>query len=198
MPRHPWVRWALALAVAVCSVAHVAAALADVVEDKRRHYSFTLPEGFSAVPTTGTQTHAFKKEGFTRAELGQTITIEPLGRTLEHEGRSPEATVTTLLWKVFELSVVRSEPVVDGRPAVLYQVQVPLKTEAIRIDVLGERREENEAHELLVSIVGGLQGESSWLTEAERSDQLMKTVGKAIIVAFFVIGGLFVFRKLRS
>jgi len=186
--------------VIVVALALTAEAAPPLVDDRGHGYSFVLPDGYSefaegrAAPRVlqsfmRGQPHE-PSFGVLRVEaLGGTIGREPLNRaTVEKAARdSVRGSGIEVLgfayqptrWRGFPLEVVATQLVHDGEKLMTLGVQVPLRREAIQIYFMGPAADEARLHADLAQILGSLRGESSWLTDDERSERLGFGVGLA-------------------
>lgn len=129
--------------------------------------------------------------------LGGTIGREPL--TLEG-GRQyvPPGTALSLEtyeWQGFEVQGIRARLKVNGHDATSVTVQVPLRKEAIQVEVgdIGK----GDPRETVQSVLRGLQGESNWLTDQERGYKLGSGIGRLVGFGLMAVIGIAYLRGSR-
>jgi hypothetical protein len=108
------------------------------------------------------------------------------------------ATLFELPWKSFTVQGFRGEVDIQGKPAVTFAAQIPLKKEAIQIVIAGDRGSEDEVARTLREIVANTDGESNWLTDGERSYRLGYGLGRLLGVLAIVGLVIWLIRKARS
>jgi hypothetical protein len=155
-------------------------------------FQLEVPDGFVRQPELvgGDILFAFRRPQKEGERFDTTILVSRLHGPLDREkrdqnrngvrARNPQATVSTETWKAFEIDVFRvPEPAGDFRVVTL-NAQVPLKPEAIQVSVAAEEAREADAREVLRSVLAKLEGESNWLTDAERAHRLGEGVGRLV------------------
>jgi hypothetical protein len=66
-------------------------------------------------------------------------------------------------WQDFDIDAIETSKEARGVALVTIEAQVPLKTEAIQVSVVGPRDRRDESLALVKQLLGGLRGESNWL-----------------------------------
>ena len=99
------------------------------------------------------------------------ISREKIGKKLAE--RYPIADTTTEQWKGLDLEVFRVYEREGEIRVLAYMTQVPLKPNAVQVEVFGEADREEELKNLLRSILGSMDGKSNWLTPEQRVNQLI-------------------------
>jgi hypothetical protein len=167
-------------------------------------FTFTLPDGFENPAGAGAGAPsgmAFKRGqpgvgSFAILEIvpmGGTIGPGKLNRPVVEESarsslRAANATATdfdyrTTRWKTFDLELVVAHVAKGNQRLVTLTTQVPLVRQAVQVNLLGPAADEARLLGELQSILGSLDGQSSWLSDAERSERLGRMAG-------FLVGGL--------
>lgn len=169
-------------------------------------YQFTVPEGFVEFPE-GRASNPDLVECWAEDEPAsqQGAIILCVQRLHGVIGREPMradelpvgARLTTLRWREFDLQGVRAQVERDEGPAFSLVAQVPLKPEAIQLLVAGPADQVERGDTLLKATLASLHGQSNWLTSAERSERIGKSVGIWITIAF-AIGVVWYMRKRRA
>jgi hypothetical protein len=170
-------------------------------------YQFTVPEGFVEFPE-GRASNPDLVECWTEEAPASTqgplvLCVQRLHGVI---GRDPiradelpvGAQLTTLRWGEFELQGVRANVERDEGPGFSLVAQVPLKPEAIQLLFAGPADEVERGDTLLHAALASLHGKSNWLTSAERSEQIGKSVGIWITIAFAVGAVLYMRKRLAK
>ena len=169
-------------------------------------YQLTVPEGFVEFPE-GRASNPDLVECWTEEEPASQqgamiLCVQRLHGVIGREAMRPDevpvgAQLTTLRWREFDVQGVRAQVERDEGPAFSLVAQVPLKPEAIQLLVAGPADQVERGDTLLRATLASLQGKSNWLTSAERSERLGKSVGIWISIAF-AVGVVFYMRKRRA
>ena len=80
-------------------------------------------------------------------------------------------------WKGFQIQGLRTQETQNGESVVALVAQVPLRHEAIQLTFAGAVDQEARADSLLRVTLASLDGESNWLTSAQRSERLGRIAG---------------------
>jgi hypothetical protein len=180
------------------------AAAGPSVDASALGFTFTLPDGFEnpAGAAAGASSGMAFKRGqpavgsFAILEIvpmAGTIGPGKLNRPMVEESaraslRAANATATdfdyrTARWKTFDLELVVAHVAKGNQRLVTLTTQVPLARQAVQVNLLGPAADEARLLGEIQSVLGSLDGRSSWLSDAERSERLGRLVG-------FLIGGL--------
>lgn len=192
---------ALAFAVSVALLARPAAA-GPTVDAAKLGFTFTLPDGFENTDANAggaTSGMAFKR-GQPGAGSFAVLEIVPMRgtigpgklvrKTLEDSAnaalRAAGATATdfdyrTARWKTFDLELVVAHIAKGTQRLVSLTAQVPLVGQAVQVNLVGPAADEARLLGELQSILGSLDGQSSWLSDDERSERLGKLVGFLVV-----------------
>jgi hypothetical protein len=209
-----------AIILSAASACFVASAFAGgSFHDPEREFSFTLPDGFVEQP--GGQRGEKLALAFTRGEMGQpgyaVLQISSLGGTIgrskidpaiveraaRNVARGSGIEITkfeyrTVKWRGFDLDLVISQAVKNNVPILTFSTQIPLARQAVQINLAGAATEEERLSADLHGIVLSLNGQSSWLTDAERSERLAFSVGGiAGVLGVIVVAVFLALRELR-
>jgi hypothetical protein len=206
----------LLVALFSCTAAHHAlAAAGTTVDDSAHGFRFNVPAGYVDYPEGRAPgvLHVFAHGSpddptfsLVRIQaLGGTIDRKPLVReTVERaahasvRGAGVELTrfdYRKVPWKGFELDEVVTWIAAPGDKQLLTMTtQVPLRKEAVQLIMLGPAAEEARVGADLRALLGSIDGESNWLSDAERSEKLGFVVG---LVCGGIAGIALVFWLLR-
>ncbi len=89
--------------------------------------------------------------------------------------------MTPVKWKSHTIRKAKAGMELNGERIVVLIVQVPLKPEAISINVAGAESNQEELSTLLLGVLASLDGESNWVSEnGESTTEEMKNAKKAI------------------
>lgn len=156
-----------------------------------------VPEGFSQDPDRikGNVIFAFLRPAGGDQKMETLVLIRRLEGVISREKmgkkfaeRFPIADTTTEEWKGLDLEVFRVyEREADTR-VVGYVTLLPLKPNAVQVEVMGEAGREEELKNLLKSVLGSLDGKSNWLTPEQRVNNLIVSgIQFAVIVGAIVM-----------
>ncbi len=168
-------------------------------------YSLRPPDGFTAYPEGHVQkdiVDCWIEATPASANGAIVLCVQRLHGTIGREGMRQEDLAARNLqrvsfkWKGFDVDGVRGMAERDRIPVVGLVSQVPLRHEAIQLIVSAPQDQEARAHDLMASTLLTLEGESNWLSEAERSERLGRIAGLVIGVAVGLIG-VGIWRKRR-
>jgi hypothetical protein len=169
----PMIGMIAATAAAWLSAVTPAAALAVQVTHPTLGFSLTIPEGFEPSPEVAASNpdfvYAFRKEGDAEGDdpVGTVIIVERMRGTIGRERLDPARVkgrrVLAFKWKGFEIDGVEVPESADGIDFVNYNVQVPLKPEAIQLRVAGQRGRARELRALADGLLVSLDGQTNWL-----------------------------------
>lgn len=204
-----WSLSSLLVLICACSITW-SPAFAETIEDEALKFSLTLPDGFVARPdlqgVAPNVAHAF--EFGDAAEDGTPILlfVEKLGGVIGRERINPENMpagfagrhfVTT--WQGFELDAFAVPESLEGMDVITYNVQIPLRGQAIQLKLFGPQSREERLQQLQRQLLDNLQGETNWLASAAptsvvNSDSYATTmlaigigIALAVLVALFFI-----------
>lgn len=156
----------------VCSHAAATVGFAEQIHDAGLGFSLTIPDQFQRdaqlVAANPDFVHGFRRPGTSGVDT--MVIVERMRGTIGRERLDPskappgfKGRVLTVYWQGFELDALEVPEQVDGTSVVNYNVQVPLKPEAIQIRVVGAPDDAPQMRALLAGILGSLNGESNWL-----------------------------------
>jgi hypothetical protein len=150
----------------------LSAARAEQIDDPNLKFSLVIPDGFVRDPQLAQAQRDFVY-AFRKAEpqdIGVVIIIERMRGTIGRErldtSKMPPGfagRVLTVRWRDFDIDALEVPEEVNGIETVNFNVQVPLKPEAIQIRVVGRRDRKDQLLQLTNSLLASLQGESNWL-----------------------------------
>jgi hypothetical protein len=183
-------------------------AVAGELKDEKLGFRVTIPDGFKPEPSS---VHGDTVYAYVRAEDStgavQAILIEKMGGIIGRESiashdvskLAPQASVSQLKWKSFDVDVIRMPQQKQGIDIVVLTAQVPLKHEAIQLAVAGEKSNEPALWDLLKALLASLEGESNWLSTGQRIEKAMNALyGLGVVVAVIVIVVVWFVRRGRK
>jgi hypothetical protein len=196
-------KWTYLFATVVSTVSCcLSVAHAEQISDSTLHFSLTIPDGFVRDPQLAAAQpdflYAFRK--VESGDIGVVIIIERMRGTIGRErldaSKLPRGfigKVFTIRWHEFHLDAVEVPEEVGGIATINYNVQIPLKREAIQLRVLGRRDRMEQLLQLTNNLLDSLQGESNWLrSSAPPALAQSSSYGSWIITVcgIGIIGGL--------
>lgn len=167
------------------------ALLLQVASNAQLGYRFPLPQGFE--PFTAGRSQPDVVDCWTDPS-GLVLCVQRMHGTLGQQhlraADLPRGTrLSTLKWNGFDIDVIRTDTVESGTRVLIYAVQVPLRPEAIQLVLAGPSAQAAGAEPILTAILGGLEGQTNWLTSSERAGRWGNIVGWVVGIA---IGALIV------
>ncbi len=187
---------------------------AQEINDVRFNFTARVPAGFKPWPNSrpmpsGSTIYCYYLGDLDDDQPEVVIGFEHLGGVLGRERLDVKdvpgglglknATVERETWKDLEIDVFSTDMNSNGFDIHAYVAQVPLKPEAIQINIAGLATRKTEVREYLRFVLANLNGESNWLSEKERVAKLVEGVGKmAIFVAVVVVGIVLIVRARRK
>jgi hypothetical protein len=175
--------------VATLTVAATVTATAQV-SNAAFGYTLSVPEGFTAYPDGKAQPDVID----CWAEAGQNGLLLCVHRLRDEMPRSmrPDQIPAgmqplTAKWKTFAIPGFGTETVQDGQQVFVVAAQVPLRHEAVQLTVGGPTTERARGEAVLSAVLLSMQGESNWLTSAERAGRLGTAAGWIIGIAVAAI-----------
>lgn len=143
------------------------------VEDAELGFSFDLPEGYIAFPEHAKPAgikHAFARE--LPGENARVLLVKPLGGTLPRQKMRPgdlppdtparSLSLTPFNWRGIEVEGARMLETQDALKYITFQIQIPLRGQAIQLGVGGALESEAEVREIANEVLASLEGQHSW------------------------------------
>lgn len=158
-------------AVAWACVFAAGAPAAEQITNADPRFSLTVPEGFrrddQIVAASPKFIYAFRKPGSGEGKAASDIIVivERMGRTIGREPPDPQKVkgrVLTTPWNGVHVYVVQVAEKSGDVEALNYNIQIPLKTEAIQLRVAGNRDQAAELQRVGNAFLAGLTGETNW------------------------------------
>ena len=182
-----------------------AAAAHPQVRNAELGYSFVLPQGFTEFPEARTQkdvVESWTEATPVSANGAMVLLVARMHGTLPHEAMRGEdvpanTQVVTLKWKGFDISGLKTLTTQAGKPVFVLVAQVPLRKEAVQLAVSGPGDQGARGQAIMEATLASLEGETNWLTSAERAGRLGTAAGWWIGIAVAVIAVL-AWRKRRA
>ena len=159
-------------------------------------YRLMPPDGFTDYPEGRAQKDVVDcwVEATPVSQNGSIVLcVQRLHGTLGRKGMRQEDLPSSIQlvrfqWKGFNIDGVRSDTVQAGIPVIVLVSQVPLRREAVQLIVTGPRDQDARLQAIMPSTLATLEGETNWLSRAERDERLGNIVGLVIGVAVALIG----------
>ena len=177
----------------------------EAVVDEARGFTLKLPDGFVAAPDlVGNPpdiVHAFILDDSNDETLDIMLFVEQQRGFIGRERLKPEdfppgfpGTLFTTRWRGFELDAFRVPERLGDIATITYNVQIPLKRNAIQLKLFGPTDREPELKRLLGKVLDGLEGESNWTASATPPASVASDEKYGLILmgvaAVIVLGGL--------
>lgn len=200
----------LLAAVALTFSCYPSTARAELVDDPNLKFSLTVPDGFvrdaRLVAAQRDFIAAFRKPE--PHDIGVVIIIERMRGTIGrehldvHNAAPPgfAGRVLTVRWHDFDLDALEVPEAANGIEVVNYNVQVPLKREAIQLRVMGRRDRKDALLQLTNELLESLHGESNWLRSAAPAALAKSSNYGSLILAacaIVIVAGLLVLWLVR-
>jgi len=180
-------------------IASSMSALAAEIVDRDLSFRLTLPEGFHPFPEgksfSADTVHSYILGDPRDNVLDIVVLIERmhgvLGReSLAKTAREQGVELLKEPWGPFTLEVFRVPETIEGISLVTFNVQVPLRHEAIQLKLTGPAAREQEMRSLLKDLLANLEGDTNWLTDSERVSRLftgLARLGGTILVVYLIV-----------
>ncbi|HEX2658792.1 MAG TPA: hypothetical protein VHU40_10990 [Polyangia bacterium] len=172
------------------------------VTDEKLGLAVTVPDGFQVAPAPAADGKPTPLV-FTRGEVNTasfvalqfvplrgTIGREKLDRKIVEDsaraatkgtGASIDAfEYRTARWKAFDLELIVGRVSNQERQLVTFSTQVPLVRHALQVSMMGAAADEARLAREFQATLASLEGESSWLTDEQRSERLGRMVGMVV------------------
>lgn len=168
-------------------------------------YRFTLPEGFAPFPAGRTQADILDcwTEPLPAAMSGALVMcVQRMHAVLPRDAMTQEdlhgaAQLISYKWKGFDVQGLRTDTTQDGLQVSVFVAQIPLRKEAVQIVVAGPRDQSSRMEAIMTSTLATLEGETNWLTSAERSSRLGQGVG-AMMALILLVAAVRILRRRRT
>jgi hypothetical protein len=158
-------------------------------------YRMTVPAGFTPFPDGRSQPDIV--DCWTEAEPasangGLALCVHRLRGVLPREplrqSDLPAGTeLETFTWRSFEIQGLRSQPRRGGLPLAIHVVQVPLRREAVQLVIAGPADQNERSVRLMQATLDSFEGETNWLSSAERTGRLGTIAGWWIGIGVAVV-----------
>ncbi len=86
------------------------------------------------------------------------------------------------VWRGFHVEGARVPIDANGTQLISHRVQIPLRPEAIQIEVTGRLEDDLAAKDLLSQLVASVDGKSDWLSDEERSERPGQGIGGLVVI----------------
>ena len=204
-----------ALAVATFLLVAPSRVAGETIIDKKREFKLKVPAGFTPnkgpFAFTPDTLYSFVRTDPTNSDNEISLRDHNAVRgTIGREHLKPEdlpagsdARLFIEHWQGFEVDAFEVRLDLLGYSTLTYNVQIPLKGEAIQVQVSGFAEQETELKQVLTEVLEGLRGESSWIASAFPTWPITssKNYGAILIgcgIAFVVCGLIVLFLVYRK
>jgi hypothetical protein len=179
--------------------------VAETITDQELEFQFDVPAGFSALENPADLSpdirHALRADVplseqeipllLAIARLREVLSNQPLDVTTLPPGSA--ARHFRVEWQGLLIDALEVPEATEGLEIITFNAQVPLKREAIQLQVVGPAHRREELLSLMQQVLRGLKGESNWLKPgAPDAIAVSSDYGTILLVvaATSVIGGL--------
>src|SRR5438445_12710997 len=168
-----------------------ATAAESQVRNAELGYSLTLPEGFTAFPAARSQkdiVDSWSETAPASANGALVLLVARMHGVLPREAMRQEdvpanTQVVSFKWKGFDVGGLKTLTTQAGQPVFVLVAQVPVRKDAGRVSVAGPADQAGRGQAILEATLASLEGETNWLTSAERSGRLGRAAGVWIGIA---------------
>jgi hypothetical protein len=170
--------------------------------------SFTLPDGFERLRDEEDQADFVRV--YRKLVVGEPIAyivgVERLGGVLprtdvQQAPKDGPVKFSVGRWKDFDVIVGQVSEELNGAPATVFNVQIPLKPEAVQLKFIGPASRAAELRSLVDETLLTLKGDTNWLSAEERWERLATgarrlgiTVGVVALIAAWLV---YIVRRVR-
>src|SRR5438128_10741077 len=182
-----------------------ATAAESQVRNAELGYSLTLPEGFTDFPEARAQkdvVDSWSETAPASANGALVLLVARMHGVLPREAMRQEdvpanTQVVSFKWKGFDVGGLKTLTTQAGQPVFVLVAHVPLRKEAVQLSVAGPADQAGRGQAILEATLASLEGETNWLTSAERSGRLGRAAGVWIGIAVAAIA-ILAWRKRRA
>jgi len=182
-----------------------ATAARSQVRNAELGYALTLPDGFTDFPAARSQkdvADAWSETTPASANGSLVLLVARMHGVLPREALRQEdvpanTQVVSFKWKGFDVSGLKTLTTQAGQPVFVLVAQVPLRKEAVQLSVAGPADQAGRGQSIMEATLASLEGETNWLTSAERSERLGRAAGLWIGIAVAAIA-ILAWRKRRA
>jgi hypothetical protein len=176
-----------------------AGAYGRTIKNAALNFTLEVPDRLQAVNGPGGDTiEAFATSDPAQGPPDLTATVFRLHGTIGREhldpskaGRMPPGVkcvgVRQQKWKSFNIDVLEMEVTQGDIHMVVRGAQVPLRNEAIQLNIGAPIGKEAEADALLTELLAGLDGPTNWLTDDQRWERLGRATPFALILLIGIV-----------
>jgi len=172
---------------------------AETVTDAKLGFTLELSPEFTPRPdlvgVTPDIVHAFQFGEGTEDELAVIMMIEKMGGRLGRERLTRQnmppgfsGDLLVVKWREFDVNGLEVPEIANGIEAVTYNVQIPLKGEAVQVKLFGPADRKEELRSLLSRILNGLKGESNWLSSASPPSIADSDNYRTVLLCLAIVG----------
>jgi len=194
----------VALAAMVVSLVPASAArAAETINDPKLGFALTLPDGFVPAPPEICQRNPKIAHAYTFGEPDEngviiTLMIEPMGGTIGRERLKPQDIPTNIhgeigspvRWNGFDLDQFIVYERLHEQQYLTYNVQVPLKPQAIQLKLVGPSSRNAELEQLMAQTVLQLNGQSNWLASTPAAGSIATSPNYGTILLLVAIAAI--------
>jgi len=157
----------------ICFLPFLSSVQAETISDPDLEFTLELSEEFQQRPDLVNASpdiaHAFEFGAATEDEIAVILLIQKMGGTIrqkrtemKHMPEGFQGKLFTTEWHGFQVNAFEVPETVNGVKTITYNVQIPLKDEAIQVMLFGRADDTETLKPLLRQILDGLEGESNW------------------------------------
>lgn len=190
------------LVAAIVFVANVSAKAGETITHQDPGFTLEVPDGFEEVADpkqAGPEvTHFFVREAEGEKNGNSILIIEKMPGTIsrrrlamENFPRGFQGNLFTTQWDGFEINANAIVEAANGESVITYNVQIPLKKNAIIVRVAGHMSKEKALLGLLKETLAGLKGETSW-SIADKGKPLLEPSSSGISSDGLIMSGSFI------
>jgi len=182
---------------------------AEMLEDKEFGFSLEIPDGFKPNPSLRQQRDIIHGYVLGDPESGSyeaMLLIERMRGRIPNERIDPkklppgfQGSVFTMKWENYLVDAIEVPEALNDTPTITFNVQIPLKKEAIQIKMFGAKERRKELLTLLEGVVSGLKGETNWVyqqpsyREGRAYGYVLLTI--AIVAILLILVGMWVISR---
>jgi hypothetical protein len=189
----------------LCFLLATATPAESQVRNAQLGYSLTLPDGFTDFPEARSRkdvVDSWSEATPLSANGALVLLVARMHGTLPREAMRQEdvpanTQVVSFKWKGFDVSGLKTLASQQGQPVFVLVAQVPLRREAVQLSVAGPADQEGRGQAIMEATLATLEGETNWLTSAERSNRLGRAAGLWIGIAVALVA-ILAWRKRRA
>ena len=190
--------------IATILLSMYSAALAGAYENSELKFSLKLPDRFKEIPAPANVVAAFATSDPAQETPDVIVTVTRMHGILRNDrintANVPDAKLSSTKWKSCDVDIVSYHTTQHDVAFAMRTVPIPLRDEAIQIDVAVPVAQEGQADTVLQEVLANLDGTLYSFPKREGIDpeKLGRSFGSLICILGMAAVGVIIYRRSRS